>query len=167
MMWRRQKSLPRVSSSKPFVSEDPPVGDSRQGGDGPQTLPFHGIPKLSGAVRPSRVDQLVPTDPRMLGWRLYDPSRDPDPHRQRLTLLTNGCRCRAADVVDDDWLEPSPAEPSPAEELAAARAESEAQLAAVRAEIAARAAQRRAEMDARLAAIRASVQSQSNTDEWE
>ena len=165
-MRRRQKSHSRVSSDRPFVSEAPPVGDSRQGGDGPQTLPSHGIPKLSEAVRLSRVDQLVPTDPRMLGWRLYDPARDPDPHRQRLTLLTNGCRCRAADVVDDDWLEPEP-EPSPAEEVAAARAESEAQLAAVRAEIVARTAQRTAEMDAQLAAIRASVQSQSNTAEWE
>ena len=161
-MRRRQKSLPRVSSGRPSASEAPPVGDSRQGGDGPQTLPSHGVPPLSEAVRPPRVDQLVPADPRMRGWRLYDPARAVAP-AAKPTLLTNGCRCRAADVVDDDWLEP---EPSPAEELAAARADAAAQIEAVRAEIAERDAQRRRAMDERIAQMRA-AQAPPPATAWE
>lgn len=40
-------------------------------------------PELSTSVRPNRMSELVPTDPRMQGWRQYDPKRAINPHRYR------------------------------------------------------------------------------------
>lgn len=56
---------------------------------------------------------------------------------------------------------------SPADEVAAARADSAAQIDAVRAEIAERDAQRRREMDARIAQLREMSQRAPAADGWE
>ncbi|OHU33343.1 hypothetical protein BKG79_22315 [Mycobacteroides chelonae] len=39
------------------------------------------VPKLSESIAPDRIPELVPTDPRMRGWRQYDQKRAIDPQR--------------------------------------------------------------------------------------
>lgn len=100
-----------------------------------------------------------------MGWRGVTDPPWPWAWPLALFLLIGGLAALAVAVLPDRSGEPTAV--SPADDVAAARADAAAQIDAVRAEIAERDAQRRREMDERIAQMRAATQKAPPSDGWE